>query len=298
MTHSTPSSTRAAAASARSLQVLDPRTLGRPVHRLDTFTCRLKADLDEVFILGLNRRYRAAFQLDEVRIERTPDARDEPAGLRWQSLVAEAGRIGFSIDRPLLMTVLNYRYGLHDSRQAEEVQAPETATEARLTAMLALQWANTLALCIDTLQGSVDGQAAAAHEFTPVAGALAQRDNTWTVTATVRETVLGVSGQVRFRLDEAWMARLLRQLTPSREPRGAQSAQPATALPTRMTLTLDARLLEQELPLGTLLDLRVGDVLPVRLGLADVLVDQSRLFKAAVAEHKGKLCLTSFEDAE
>jgi len=30
----------------------------------------------------------------------------------------------------------------------------------------------------------------------------------------------------------------------------------------------------------------------------DVLLDDARLFTAAVAEHKGKLCLTSFEDAE
>ena len=86
-------------------------------------------------------------------------------------------------------------------------------------------------------------------------------------------------------------------MAPARE-RQPQSATPQAPLPNRLPLTLQARLLEQELPLGTLLDLHVGDVLPVRLGLADVLVDDSRLFKAAVAEHQGKLCLTSFEDAE
>lgn len=288
---------RSASVPARPPQVLDPRSLGRPVHRLDTFTQRLKADLDEVFILGLNRRYRAGFVLQDVRIERTPSAPPAPSGTppRWQALVSDVGRIGFSIDRPLLMTVLNYRYGLHDGRPADEPQAPETTTEARLSTMLALQWANTLALCIDTLQGRLDGQAA--HEFTPVAAAPVLGEGSWTVTATVSETVLGVGGQVRFRLDEAWMARLLRQLAPARE-RQPQSATPQAPLPNRLSLTLQARLLEQELPLGTLLDLHVGDVLPVRLGLADVLVDDSRLFKAAVAEHQGKLCLTSFEDAE
>lgn len=299
-------SLRTASASARPHPVLDPRSLGRPVHRLDTFTRRLQADLDEVFILGLNRRYRAGFVLRNVRIDRT--AAVEAVGVapvpatpqpRWQSLVSEVGRIGFSIDRPLLMTVLNYRYGLHegsnDGRSADEPLAPETTTEARLSTMLALQWANTLALCIDTLQGTLDGQAV--HEFTPVAGAPALGEGSWTVTATVSETVLGVSGQVRFRLDEAWMARLLRQLAPARE-RATPTAAPQAPLPGRLSLTLQARLLEQELPLGTLLDLHVGDVLPVRLGLADVLVDDARLFKAAVAEHQGKLCLTSFQDAE
>jgi hypothetical protein len=49
---------------------------------------------------------------------------------------------------------------------------------------------------------------------------------------------------------------------------------------------------------GALFDLKVGDVIPVDVGRADVLLDEARLFTAAVAEHKGKLCLTSFEDAE
>jgi len=59
-----------------------------------------------------------------------------------------------------------------------------------------------------------------------------------------------------------------------------------------------ARLVERPLTLGELMDLHEGDVIPVSLGLADVLVDGAPLMRAAVAEHKGKLCLTSFEDTE
>ena len=50
--------------------------------------------------------------------------------------------------------------------------------------------------------------------------------------------------------------------------------------------------------LEALFGLKLGDVIPVTVGRADVLLDEARLFTAAVAEHKGKLCLTSFEDAE
>ena len=50
--------------------------------------------------------------------------------------------------------------------------------------------------------------------------------------------------------------------------------------------------------LGLLLDTRVGDVIPVSLGETEVLVDNERLMTARVAEHKGKLCLTAFEDLE
>jgi hypothetical protein len=49
------------------------------------------------------------------------------------------------------------------------------------------------------------------------------------------------------------------------------------------------------MPLGRLLDLRPGEVLPVRLGATDVLIDDARLFTATVAERQGKLCLTSFK---
>jgi flagellar motor switch protein FliM len=61
---------------------------------------------------------------------------------------------------------------------------------------------------------------------------------------------------------------------------------------------LEGCLVSKEITLGTLFGLQVGDVIPVSVGRADVVLDNSRLFTAAVAEHKGKLCLTSFEDAE
>ncbi|WP_144007017.1 FliM/FliN family flagellar motor switch protein, partial [Pelomonas sp. KK5] len=63
-------------------------------------------------------------------------------------------------------------------------------------------------------------------------------------------------------------------------------------------LKLVARLLETELPLGELMALQPGAVIPVSLGATEVLVDGERLFTASVAEHQGKLCLTSFADAD
>jgi flagellar motor switch protein FliM len=39
-------------------------------------------------------------------------------------------------------------------------------------------------------------------------------------------------------------------------------------------------------------------VIPISLRGADVLIGGSRLFSASIAEHRGKLCLTSFEDVE
>jgi len=91
---------------------------------------------------------------------------------------------------------------------------------------------------------------------------------------------------------------VLKRLSEGQVMRKPQQLPQAAELPRQLTLTLKARLLEQTLPLGELLDLRPGTVLPVRLKATEVLVDGSRLFTAAVAEHQGKLCLTSFADAE
>lgn len=283
-------------ATPTSLQVLDPRTLGRPVHRLDAFTQRFKIDLDDVFAGSLNRRYRAGFRVESVTMSR--DAVASPDGARWQAWSAGVGRIAFSVERPVLLSVLHYRYGLPSANALSEggtvrpPDTPETATEARLAESLGLQLAGVLARCIDTLH-----DAAAITEpvaFTPVPGVVRQPAG-WTLVVTIREPAHAVDGTLRLCLDDAWVARLLRQLTPQREHKQASQAagSPLPALP----VTLVGRLLEKELPLGQVLDLRVGDVIPVHVGPADVLVDQARLFQATVAEHQGKLCLTSFDDA-
>src|SRR5690606_20048729 len=100
------------------------------------------------------------------------------------------------------------------------------------------------------------------------------------------------------RISEVWMTRLLQALTPNRDRSRQKQMTASKPFPARLQLTLRARLLEKEVSLGTLLDLRPGDVLPISLGDADVLIDDSRLFTASVAEHHGKLCLTSLADVD
>ena len=87
-----------------------------------------------------------------------------------------------------------------------------------------------------------------------------------------------------------------RPLAPAPRPHAPQG--PAEPLVSKLQVKLDGRLVSKEITLGALFELKVGDVIPVSVGRADVLLDDARLFTAAVAEHKGQLCLTSFEDAE
>ena len=84
-------------------------------------------------------------------------------------------------------------------------------------------------------------------------------------------------------------------LQPERPQRAQRQAEP---LGTNLKVRLEGRLVSHEMTLEALFGLKVGDVIPVTVGRADVLLDEACLFTAAVAEHKGKLCLTSFEDAE
>ncbi|MBO9689694.1 MAG: hypothetical protein J7598_24090 [Mitsuaria chitosanitabida] len=99
-------------------------------------------------------------------------------------------------------------------------------------------------------------------------------------------------------LDGAYLQPLLRRLSEQHRPARSGSAVGAPPLTRRLTLTLQARLLERELDLGSVLDLAPGALIPIRLADATVMVEGSALMSAAVAEHQGKLCLTSFQDLE
>lgn len=315
---------------------IDPRELGRPVHLLPRFGQELHDDITDILRTGLNRRYRASFQLGDVRIARTDPAQ---AGGRWLSFSGGGGRIGFSLDRNLLLIVLHYRYGaapaaapaattapatrdaeaeVDDSNDANEATLPtpdeatapaaeaepvaaaeaggaapappappaitrETATEERLGVALGLQLAKAVAARIDA------GPSVLQLDPTHATPGL------WTIHIAMSEAGCGVEGMLRFSLDGVWMARLLRRLAPQRVASREAQTQP---LAQRLQLTLVGRLVDRDIPLGELLDLQPGDVIPVSLGRTEAVIDDSCLFHATVAERKGKLCLTSFEDAD
>ncbi|SFL57312.1 FliM/FliN family flagellar motor switch protein [Rugamonas rubra] len=285
-------------------QVLDPCLLGRPVHLLHIFAAQLRDDLAQAMRLNMSRRYWGGFQVDDVVFGRLEGG--EQIG-RWLSFAAPSGNIGFSLERKVLLSVLNFRYGRNknDSKvegnsaaaAVDESAVRVTATEERLAVVLGQQLAGTLAGRIELNLPAIDKAAPAeGDEFKPAAGAHPPK-GTWIVTVTVSDVDSGATGRFWFSLDKALMASVLRGLMPARElnKKGGKNQGP---LAQRLQVGLHGRLVSKEVPLGSLFDLRVGDIIPVSLHRADVLLDDSRLFTAAVTEHKGKLCLTSFEDVE
>lgn len=286
----------------RAYTVIDPRTMGRPVHLLGGFANQLRDDFADFLRARINRRYKANFQIDAISLVAAP-----ADSQRWLSYSANDGRIHFAIERPLLLCLLRYRYGSpmpeigaavdnNISSHTPIVDEPETATEERLGTMLGQQLAELAVRRIESVQR---GRAKAPAEVTfTEAGLQSFSDGEWLLRLTLSETRYNVSGDLLLKISAAWMNRLLQALAPSRE-RSRQKQMTATKpFPGRLQLILRARMLEKEVSLGTLLDLRVGDVLPISVGDADVLIGDSRLFTASVAEHHGKLCLTSLADVD
>ncbi len=119
-------------------QVLNPCTIGRPVHLIDKFTARLRADLEERFCLPLNRRYCAGFEIADVSLVHS-SAQPEAAP-RWRHYRTATGRVDVAVDRDLLLGILHFRYGTPGSpTDSPAASAPVSAGEERLAAALSEQ---------------------------------------------------------------------------------------------------------------------------------------------------------------
>jgi flagellar motor switch protein FliM len=275
--------------------VLDPRLLGRPVHLLPQFAVRLQDDL-EAAMQGSARRYWAGWRLDSIEFGRAP----QHENLRWMAATGLLGTVSVAFERGLLLTLLERRYGgrgagaTQQDKNAERKTERVTATEDRLSVVLTQQM-------IDLLYGRIAVNIAMEAAPLPVpanavAAATMPGASNWAVRVQVRDSVDNV-GQFWIAPDQNLMATILGSLRPD-QPRPRAARGPSEPLATKLQVKLDGRLVSKEITLGALFDLKVGDVIPVSMGRADVLLDEARLFTAAVAESKGKLCLTSFEDAE
>lgn len=278
-------------------QVLDPTLLGRPVHLLPTFAAQLRDDLAQALRLPGNRRNWGPFHVESAAFAR---AGAKLPGQRWLRCVAAVGVLGFRVERSLLLAVLNHRYGQNAAVAAPDdapaVKAPEprvTATEERLALSLGQQLAAVLARRVSLNLGEQPAAAEAGVSAGPGAGPAA---GSWLLQVTLADAGGAEAGAFWFALDQALMTAVLRGLLqPRHTPAAPASVRP---LASRLQVSLSGRLMSKEILLGSLFELRVGDIIPVSLSRTDVLLDHSRLFTAAVTEHKGKLCLTAFEDAD
>jgi flagellar motor switch protein FliM len=297
----------------RDHQVLDPCLLGRPVHLLPAFAAGLAEAIGAEMASPGGRRHWGAYRLEHLAFERAP----EQPGLRWLGVSGPYGVAAVAFERALLLGLLEGRYARRQPATSAAVQQSPalervTATEERLAVTLAQQLASQLDARVADGLARLDGAPAPVKTGAGAAivPAGAPGKTGWVLRAVLRAqygrretdepTQAAPEGQIWIGLDHALMACVLQGIKADRGAvRAAGSARmPGEPLATRLEVKLDGCLVSKEITLATLFGLQVGDVIPVALGRADVVLDNSRLFTAAVAEHKGKLCLTSFEDAE
>lgn len=249
----------------------------------------------EAFRTAFNRRYHAHFDIADVSVSQFDG---ELPQARWLTYGCMLGRIGFSIDRQLVLAILAYRYGATEKMPAEgDPLPPETASEERLVGNLGQQFADLLAKCIETRYPTPSADAEPAPYALTLMAQGTSAPGKWIIKAAITESACGIRGTLYLTLDETWMTRLLHNIAPVRDKLHDDFAKAPVAA-NQIPLTIVGRLLQKEIPLGDLLKIRVGEVIPISMRDADVLIDGSRLFTATVAEHEGKLCLTCFEDAE
>ncbi|MCP1293081.1 MULTISPECIES: FliM/FliN family flagellar motor C-terminal domain-containing protein [unclassified Chromobacterium] len=274
------------------LPALDLRTLGRPFHLLPVFGKALQEELADFLQQELNRRYHARFHIRAL--EQAQPAADER---RWLWHALDGCQLGSHIERPLLLRLLDYRFGAPTAQPDADAAAPaETETERRLARSLAERLLPRLLQCVLRLDRQAGGLPpgpadCALLPFVPPGTGV------WEIRLDIGDGEHAV-GALRLQLDAACFERLLKNLSGRRDSADAQAA-PADTFRDRLRVRLQARLLDREMALGDIMDLRPGSVLPVTLqARSEVLVGASRLFDAEVAEQHGKLCLTGFVASE
>jgi flagellar motor switch protein FliM len=278
---------------ARPHQVLDPSLLGRPVHLLPAFAAAFGDDLAAMLAAPSRRRYWGGFALSRVEFARAP----EGGALRWLNMGGAEGAAGVAFERALLVGLLEARYSKGQARLLRDPEGERiTATEERLALTLTQQLSEVLALRVRAAAGAagIELQGAPAAPLAWL-GTAAPGRNAWALTITLREPQGEREARCFIAPDARMMGLILQALQPERPQRAQRQAEPLGA---SLKVKLEGCLVSHEMTLEALFGLKVGDVIPVSVGRADVLLDEARLFTAAVAEHKGKLCLTSFEDAE
>lgn len=284
--------------------------LGRPTHLLDGFGATLRQYLDQFFTTSLGRRHGVAVAVRNVSFaSHVPELEARP----WRRETVDRAAIGVHIERALLLLLLELRYGpaispvmppaapadAGDTPLASDGETasapptpaetaathappiPETTTERRLAERLAAELARTVARAIpfDAPASEPPAPSSGAHLF---------------AICSIEGAASRTVGEICFALDPVWQQRLFDHLKSSMSrARSVKRERPSPS--TQLRLKLTAQLVEMSVPFGDVLRLRPGTVLPVRLHTpARVMTHDAQLFTASIAEHNGKLCLTSF----
>jgi len=263
---------------ADQLLRLKTHKLGRHYHKVPIFIKESSSKHPRIIADYFLRNFRITLELIQVNVHE--DCSHEPA-LR---LISPLGRIGFSIERPLLAEVLECYYG--GTALAGELPPPNTS-EQRLGERLGKEVADLFARML--LGGKSIGPLERYEN--------AYEEVQWEYVAEFRfPAPSGLQASLFLFLDPDLVDELTSQVNGRPAPRpDCDPLDQIRQLPVR----LDCVLASLQMSLVDVLALRPGDILVARLQEpVDVCINQHPLFRGSIFEESGSLFLTSLESVK
>lgn len=265
---------------AESLTRLKPQKLGRHYHKIPTYIRELSSKHPRVISDYFLRNYRINLELNNVVVH---EQRNDGAECIYRSAL---GKVGFSIDRALLTEALECYYG--GTSLPSQDTPPISTSEQRMRSRLGIDIAQIFARSI--LAGATFG------DLKPYENAYVETH--WEYIAEFHYTshVTGVNSSIFIYLDTQLVDELTSRLT---HPTASQFIGNPVEQIKHLPVQLDCVIASLHMPLSQVLDLRLGDILMMRLlERCDVQINQQKLFRGAIFEDDGSLLLTSLESVK
>lgn len=265
---------------AEALTFLKPQKIGRYYHKVPAYIKELKGKYPKVISDYVLTHYRINIELCDVRVQE--HFSDVPE-CRYHSAI---GKIGFSVERPLLAELLESYYG--GTRRPSEKAPPVSASENRMRERLGIDISK---ICAQIMLGGTPLQ----HIDASVS---AYEEIHWgyRVELVYRSQASATESSICLYLDTLVVDELTRRLT---DAHPATTAEPTTQRIHDLPVRLDCILASTQIPLSSVLDLRVGDILLMRLlDRCEVHINKQKLFHGAISESDGSLFLTSLESVK
>ncbi|PWW00837.1 FliM/FliN family flagellar motor switch protein [Mangrovibacter plantisponsor] len=272
------------------LVYLDASKLGKPWHKLPALLNDNFEILDAKLSIYFLKKLRVNVSLASLNFSSGKGQR--PA----QVYSTGYGHVGFDIERPLLLRILNDYYGLNDGTQNSSspgheqagIALPVTKTEERLKNKIAQ---DIISLVLDNTLIGVDIQPEQDH------GAIIHQ---WA--GCIQLEMDGYQqGCFSLLLDNTLVDRLLQRLrngsvseSPDAVPRPPAALE---HLVSHMPVRLNGKLTGMTLTVAQLAEIRPGDIIPIALNEpVPVFVNKAQILTASIAQERGKLFFCDFND--
>ena len=262
------------------LMFLKPEKLGRYYHKVPTYIKELAGKYPKVISDYFLSTYRINTDLRDVQVH---EALLTSPQCRYMTGI---GNIGFSMDRPLLAELLESYYG--GSTPPAQDEPPVSASENRMRMRLGIDISK---ICARILMGG----APLGHIDTTVS---TYEDIHWgyCVEFVFFSPATGIESSVHLYLDAQVVDELTRRHTETQPSTPTEHTGHRIA---QLPVHLNCVLARAQLPLSSVLALKVDDILMVRLlERCEVHIKQQKLFHGAISEDDGALFLTSLDSVK